>query len=252
MKPVIPKSVVYSVVLLLVLLAVNAGVSWYYTRMLHDRVGIAQSYEILDALSDALLLVLEAETGQRSYILTGDPAFLKHYQSAFSSRAEVLGRLKRLTADRPEHQARLAKLEEKIAARLQFAERAIALRREQGFEAARELVAGRGGKRLTDAIRALVVDMERAENATLQGRAAQATRSYSAASLAELGMLLLMLTTAGGAYVLIRREIISRFQAENYAHEQHEWCMTILTSIGDAVIVTDTRGMVMLVNSVAG
>jgi CHASE3 domain sensor protein len=105
MKPVIPKSVVYSVVLLLVLLAVNAGVSWYYTRMLHDRVGIAQSYEIFDALSDALLLVLEAETGQRSYILTGDPAFLEHYQSAFSSRAEVLGRLKRLTADRPEQQA---------------------------------------------------------------------------------------------------------------------------------------------------
>ena len=42
MKPVIPKSVVYSVVLLLVLLAVNAGVSWYYTRTLHDDVGIAQ------------------------------------------------------------------------------------------------------------------------------------------------------------------------------------------------------------------
>ena len=93
MKPAIPKSVVYSVVLLLVLLAVNAGVSWYYTRMLHDRVGIADSYEILDALSDSLLLVLEAETGQRSYILTGDPAFLEHYQSAFSSRAELLGRL---------------------------------------------------------------------------------------------------------------------------------------------------------------
>ena len=75
MKPVIPKSVVYSVVLLLVLLALNAGVSWYYTRMLHDDVGIAKSYEILDALSDSLLLVLEAETGQRGYILSSDPAF---------------------------------------------------------------------------------------------------------------------------------------------------------------------------------
>ncbi|MGH8490025.1 MAG: CHASE3 domain-containing protein, partial [Gammaproteobacteria bacterium] len=252
MKPAIPKSVVYSVVLLLVLLAVNAGVSWYYTRMLHDDVGTAQSYEILDALSGALLLVREVETAERSYILTGDPAFLEHYQSAFSSRAEVLGRLKRLTADRPEQQARLAQLEEKIAARMQFAERAIALRREQGFEAARELVAGQADKQLTDAIRALVADMERAEDATLQGRVTQANRSYSAASLAELGMLLLVLTTAGGAYVVIRREIISRFQAENYAHEQHEWCMTILTSIGDAVIVTDTRGMVMLLNSVAG
>jgi CHASE3 domain sensor protein len=241
-----------SVVLLFILLAVNAGVSWYYTRTLHDNVGIAQSYEILDALTDSLLLVHDAETAQRGYILTGDPAFLEHYQSAFSSRAEVLGRLKRLTADRPEQQARLAKLGEKIAARLQFAERAIALRREQGFEAARELVAGRTGRQLTDAIRTLVADMERAENATLQGRVAQATRSYSAASLAELGMLLLMLATAGGAYVVIRREIIARFQAENHAHEQREWCMTTLTSIGDAVIVTDTRGMVTLVNSVAG
>jgi len=252
MKPTIPRSVVYSVVLLLVLLAVNAGVSWYYTRMLHDDVGIANSYEILDALSDSLLLVHEAETGQRSYILTGDPAFLEHYQSAFSSRAEVFGRLKRLTADRPQQQTRLAQLEEKIAARMQFAERAIALRREHGFEAARERVADRAGKQLTDSIRALVADMERAENAMLQGRVAQANRSYSAASLAEVGMLLLVLTTAGGAYVVIRREILSRFQAESYAHEQREWCMTTLTSIGDAVIVTDTRGMVTLVNSVAG
>ncbi|MGH8533098.1 MAG: hypothetical protein ACREV1_10345 [Gammaproteobacteria bacterium] len=60
MKPAIPKSVVYSVVLLLVLLAVNAGVSWYYTRKLHDDVGTAKSYEILDALSDSLLLVHSA------------------------------------------------------------------------------------------------------------------------------------------------------------------------------------------------
>ena len=44
-------------------------------------------------------------------------------------------------------------------------------------------------------------------------------------------MLLLVLTTAGGAYVVIRREIICRFQAENYAHEQREWCMTTLTVI---------------------
>ncbi|MGH8864121.1 MAG: CHASE3 domain-containing protein, partial [Burkholderiales bacterium] len=247
MKPAIPKSVVYSVVLLLVLLALNAGVSWYYTRTLRNEADIAQSHEILDALSDALLVVHEAETGQHSYILTGDPAFLEHYQSAFSSRAEILGRLKGLVADRPEQQARLVQLEEKLAARMQFAERAIALRREQGFEAARELVAGRAGKQLTDAVRALVVAMEHAENATLQGRLAQASRSYAAASLAELGMLLLVLITVAGACVVIRREIISRFQAENYAHEQREWCMTTLTSIGDAVIVTDIRGTVTLV-----
>lgn len=36
-------------------------------------MGIAQSYEILDALSDALLLVHEAETGQGSYIRPAIP-----------------------------------------------------------------------------------------------------------------------------------------------------------------------------------
>ena len=105
MKPALAKSIIYSFVLLLVLLAVNAGISYHHTRMLHENAQIGDSYEILKALSDAMLLVRDAESGQRGYILTGDPTVLEHYQSAFSARGEVLGRLQRLTADRPEQRA---------------------------------------------------------------------------------------------------------------------------------------------------
>lgn len=105
MKPALGRSIIYSFVLLLVLLAVNAGISYHNTRTLHENAQIGAGYEILKALSDTMLLVRDAESGQRGYILTGDPAGLEYYQSAFSARGEVLGWLQRLTADRPEQRS---------------------------------------------------------------------------------------------------------------------------------------------------
>ncbi len=252
MKPALAKPVLFSFVLLLILFAVNAGVSYYYTRSLHKNAQVAESYEMLDALSDTLALVNQAEIGQHSYVLTGDPAFLESYQSAFSSRAEIMGRLKRLAADDPDQQKLLSQLEGKLGERIQTAEQAIAMRREQGFDAARDYVASGVGKSEVRDIRELVAEMRQAETDVLQTRAERVGRSFSAASLAELAMLLLVLAGITFAFIVIRREIMSRFRAEVYAHEQREWCLTTLTSIGDAVIVTDMRGEVVLLNTVAG
>ncbi|MGH8657062.1 MAG: PAS domain-containing sensor histidine kinase [Gammaproteobacteria bacterium] len=94
--------------------------------------------------------------------------------------------------------------------------------------------------------------MERQERQILDAKFSRAGRAFSVASLTEAAMLLLAFGTAGIGYAVIRREILSRYHAENYAHEQREWCLATLTSIGDAVIVTDTKGTVVLVNSVAG
>ena len=252
MKPALAKPVLLSFVLLLILFAVNAGVSYYYTHALHKNAQVADSYEMLDALSDTLALINQAEIGQHSYVLTGDPAFLESYQTAFSSRSEITGRLKRLAADDPAQQKLLSQLEEKLAARIQTAERAIALRREQGFDAARDYVGSGVGKSEVRDIGELVAEMRQAENDVLRTQAKNTDRSFSAASLAELAMLLLVLAAITFAFIVIRREIMSRFRAEAYAHEQREWCLTILTSIGDAVIVTDTKGEVVLLNTVAG
>ncbi len=252
MKPALAKPVLFSFLLLLVLLAVNAGVSYYYTRALHKNAQVAESYNMLDALSDTLALVNQAEIGQHSYVLTGDPAFLESYQSAFTSRSEIVGRLRRLTADEPGQQRLLSQLDEKLTQRMQTAEQAIAMRREQGFDAAKDYVQSGIGKSEVRDIRALVAEMRKAENEMLQDRTKRAGRSFSVATLAELAMLLLVLAASTYAFIVIRREILSRFRAEAYAHEQREWCLTTLTSIGDAVIVTDTRGEVVLLNAVAG
>jgi len=45
------------------------------------------------------------------------------------------------------------------------------------------------------------------------------------------------LAVLGLALYLIRRELLARYLAEAHAHQQREWCLTTLTSIGDAVLV---------------
>lgn len=70
--------------------------------------------------------------------------------------------------------------------------------------------------------------------------------------LAQAPIVLLGFAAMAYAFVSVRRVIISRYRAEAYAHEQREWCLTTLTSIGDAVIVTDKKGEVVLLNVVAG
>jgi len=51
--------------------------------------------------------------------------------------------------------------------------------------------------------------------------------------------------------VLIFRDITERKRAEEAIHEQREWFRVTLSSIGDAVIATDTNGAVTFVNHVA-
>jgi len=51
--------------------------------------------------------------------------------------------------------------------------------------------------------------------------------------------------------VLIFRDITESKRAEEAMHEQREWLRVTLSSIGDAVITTDTEGAVTFLNEVA-
>ena len=55
--------------------------------------------------------LLDAETGLRGYLLTGEPPFLDPYDHARSSWRAQLNEVRALTADNPEQQARLHDLE---------------------------------------------------------------------------------------------------------------------------------------------
>jgi hypothetical protein len=79
-------------------------------------------------LEATLSIMVDAETGERGYIISGDETFLEPYRAALDGINEHIKELKQLTADNPNQQAHLPLLERKIADRLDYLKRQIASR----------------------------------------------------------------------------------------------------------------------------
>ena len=234
------------------LLIANVALTFFNTRQLREHAQwVAHTYEVIAGLENVLSLAKDAETGQRGFLITGEPEYLEPYNAATTAIHEEVGELERLTADNPRQQARFPELRERIAAKLKELDETIALRRSGGFEAARQAVSTGRGKQEMDALRATVGDMIQREQILLRERSQRAGQTYQKAVLTGFLSGLAALVAVVGFLVLSRRYLTARAQAATVIAEQAERLQTTLASIGDAVIATDTEGRVTTLNAVA-
>src|ERR1700687_1364174 len=76
------------------------------------------TYEVLSNLDNALARLVDAETGQRGYVLTGDEDYLEPHRGASRHVDQTIGDLKNLTSDNPNQQKRIQNLEPLVAKKL--------------------------------------------------------------------------------------------------------------------------------------
>jgi len=239
-------------VLLALLLIINTFVTYVNLKtVVADEQSVAHTHEVIEQLALLISALKDAETGQRGYLLTGEAAYLEPYSEAIGLIQSQIIRLKDLTADNPQQQQRMPTLDQQVQAKLAELKQSIDLRASQGFDAARQLVLTGKGKQEMDAIRTLVAEMTADEQSLLTVRMAEsaasiqtARLSFGIATLVALGLLI-------GIYYLINRELAARQRAAEEIRVQREWFEVTLSSIGDAVIATDTRGCVTFMNKVA-
>ena len=115
----------------------------------------------------------DAETGQRGYVITGDPGYLAPFAQAVTNVKDELAALRRLTREDPAQQERLRHLDALVAEKLVELDQTIRARTDQGFDAAAHIVATDRGKRLMDEIRLLVGTMRSEEDRLYAERAAR-------------------------------------------------------------------------------
>src|SRR6266403_5273328 len=108
------------------------------------------SFEVGGLLSDTAARLVDAETGQRGFLLTGDDVYLEPYHAAMKSIDQVLVELKNSTADNPVQRKHLPELEQLIGKKLAELQRTIDLRKQNGLAAANAVVLGGEGKRYMD------------------------------------------------------------------------------------------------------
>jgi PAS domain S-box-containing protein len=238
--------------LTLVVLVANAAVSLYNMRkLIRNEARVRGTHLVLTELEATLSTMKDAETGQRGFIITGDPRYLEPYEAAVARIGERLAALKSLLSDNEDQQRRLALLERSVRLKLDELKQTIDLWRHEGAEAAREAVlAGRGKKEMDD-LRSIVDEMREEEDRLLRQRAAESQASVGRMIFTFLLATLLAAVTLTLFYARGRRYLKEREQAEEALRSSTEWLQTTLRSIGDAVIATDAAGQITFMNGVA-
>ena len=165
-------------------------------------VSVSRTRDILFALGDIISLAKDAETGERGYIITGEPTYLDPYNSAVARLDEQIKLLEQLTAHNPTLQGRVPVLKNRIADRLRILEEGILLRKEKGFNAARQIVLMGHGKAEMDELRKQIDEMVKIEAKIRETASESSSRTYQVAlssSLIADGFALVMVAGIGFA-----------------------------------------------------
>jgi two-component system, sensor histidine kinase and response regulator len=156
----------------LLVLALGATTALGLRQARAHRQWVDHTHQVIETLDVALRRLVDAETGQRGYLLTGEESYLTPYHNAEADVGRALGTLRRLTADNPRQQARLDTLDRLVRARFVVLDDRITIRRAHGLDAAANSLRLATGRALMDGARRIVSDMQAEEQHLLRVRGA--------------------------------------------------------------------------------
>lgn len=122
--------------------------------------------------------VVDAETGQRGFVITGKEEFLEPYNQALGNLDRAYLELRRLTADNPDQQRRLDLLKAQIDVKIDELKRVLVQRR-SSFEAAAASISSGDGRIAMEAVRRMVKEIDDAEMRLLTIRHEAAANSQA-------------------------------------------------------------------------
>ena len=195
--------------------------------MRENEASIRNTHEVLTTLDDLLVSALDAETGQRGYLLTGDGIYLEPYYDGVRAASESLSALETLTQENNVQRDNVDALRSSIEAKLRFSERTIRTRRDEGIAQAIELTEGDRGKIAMDTIREQLAQMKREELRERQQRVAELAAASRTAVVSAVVTSLIGIALTIAIFILLART--------NRARERQRWLQTAQVELGEAM-----------------
>lgn len=224
------------------------GVQVYQSRqttVLRERIG--RSYESRVDLDTVLSLLQDVETGQRGYLLTGNPAFLAPYLAAKNKLDPALGALEASFAE-ARYLSTVAEIRKASRQKSAFAERVIALKRQGSAEQAVALVGQGSGLITMDRIRSLVAQLRESEHEELESLLQASSSSAWWSQPLSLGIQGLLIVILAGAYFAHLTNIRRMARTSMLAEESSARQAAIFDAASDAMIVVTESGQTETVN----
>ncbi|NHZ90528.1 HAMP domain-containing protein [Massilia sp. CCM 8733] len=199
----------FAAVLVLLVLLVTVAYANFKKLSAANDINV-HTYQVTAEVNGALEQLINIETGQRGFLLTGNPASLEPYNAGKASFLQHVAKATALTSDNPVQQERLQRLQREQVAWLASAiDPAIALRKAATDGDMAGVVAAEKegkGKKGMDAMRGLVAEIDAAEEGLLAQRATDA----KALDTQTAGMLV-----GGGVLAAVLAAVIAVWLARN-------------------------------------
>lgn len=138
------------------------------TRETNEQVEL--TYEVKEAVGELLAAGLDAEAGQRGFLLTGRVAYLSIRDQAVARTPGLLDDLDKLTRETPEQNARVQELRGLFQQRYALIQQTIDLYRAGRLDQALDLLNADEGRRISTDIRTRLRELEQVETGLLQVR----------------------------------------------------------------------------------
>jgi len=220
---------------------------------------VEHTNEVLRNISSSERALLEAESSERGYLLTGESSYLDGYKRSRTSLLTGLAGLRQLVSDNPTQTGRLDELRTSIDARLAELAQVIELGPSYTDEALAILKSARS-KQLTPLIETQLGQLRQAE-LSLLGERQQGLDQVTVLTtvIAAALVTLALLSAAIGTYFLQRQRSIdhlrdanqqlSASQEELRSREAH--LQAVLATVPDAMVVIDEQGAIQSFSAAA-
>jgi signal transduction histidine kinase len=185
-----------------------------YQRLESAAQRVAASLELQSSLYEAQALVVDAEAGQRGYLLTGRDEYLVPYREALAKIEPTFTRLRELTRTigTPELRDSASRLNTLIGKKLAEMEATLALNERSGRDVAFELMNTGIGRRTMDAIRAEVALMTQQQREVWSEGAERWARDLSIIRVGLQAMTAFTILLLIVVWMLVRRDTAHREQ----------------------------------------
>ena len=146
-----------------VALALLVGVGifsyWTTTSLIKANDSQRQLRALLHEIQETRSAVLDAETGQRGYLLVGEKSYLEPYQAAVQIAGQQIDRVNQLKNALPGPTDQIDVLQRLVAAKFAELKKTVELRQTKGIEAAMQVVRTNQGQNLMNEIRGVVAQI---------------------------------------------------------------------------------------------